>query len=542
LDSFIGILKISTIADQSRELWLFLVVPATQTCSLAACELVQVMDLLLPAQAEEPPQGNLAIFRTPMPKTVIQFLSTPEIQAIHDASLKVLRDAGVMVHHNDALELLEAAGARVDSARPVAHLPEGLVMDCVARAGKAYVLRGCDSRRTVRFGHGDLVQLSSPGQHRWLDPQTQRLRPPTIQDARQAIRLGDALPHVTFVGAMAQAAEVSEKYRDVVLTAELVRGTTKPTMAWIHNGQTAGYVLEIYRAVAGGEKALRERPMTEAFLEPISPLQLPKDGLDVVRQFVGAGQPVCVGPMAMTSGTAPATLAGTLAQENAEILAGLVVTQLFGPGTPMKYGGIPHILDPRTSICSFGSPEQALMAVAMVQMARFYGLPVYINVDLTDAKLLDAQAGMEKAATLALGALAGADMLGHAGICGTDHAGSLAWLVADNELMAYVKRIARGFDVSPDTLASEVIHTVGPAGNFLSESHTVQHFRQELWSPGPAWTRQAYGVWEQAGRTSMADRLASEADRILSAHQVEPLDEALGRELDRIVACARTAL
>jgi trimethylamine--corrinoid protein Co-methyltransferase len=354
--------------------------------------------------------------------------------------------------------------------------------------------------------------------------------------------LGDALRNITFVGAIAQPVEVSEKYREVVLTAELVKGTTKPTMAWTQNGKTARYVLEVYRVVAGGEKALRERPMTEAFLEPISPLQLPKDGLEMLREFIAAGQPVAVGPMALCSGTAPATLAGTLAQENAEILAGVVVTQLLGPGTPMKYGGIPHILDPRTSICSFGSPEQALMAVAMVQMGKFYGLPVYINVGLTDAKLLDAQAGMEKAATLALGALAGADMFGHAGICGTDNAGSLAWLMTDNEVMAYVKRIARGFEINPATLAAEVIQAVGPAGSFLAAEHTVEHFRQELWPPGPAWTRQGYSVWEQTGRTSMGERIAKEVTRVLRTHQVAPLDEALAREIDRIVARAGSEL
>lgn len=477
-----------------------------------------------------------------MPRPSIELLAPAEVQAIHDTSLAVLRDTGVMVHHPDVLKLLGEAGARVESARPIAHLPETLIMDSLERAGKSYVLHGRDPARVARFGHGDLVLLSSPGQHRWLDPTTRTLRAPTLPDARDAIRLGDALPHISFVGAIGQPVEISEKYREVVLTAELLKGTTKPTMAWTQNGRTARYVLELYRAVAGGEKPLRERPMTEAFIEPISPLQLPADGLDMLTEFIRAGQPVSVGPMAMTSGTAPATLAGTLAQENAEILAGVVVTQLLGPGTPMKYGGIPHILDPRTSICSFGSPEQALMAVAMVQMGRFYHLPVYINVGLTDSKTLDAQAGLEKAATLVLGALAGADMFGHAGICGTDHAGSLAWLLADNELMAYVKRIACGFDVNPDTLAAKVIDAVGPAGNFLAETHTVEHFRHELWSPGSAWTRQSYASWEQAGCASMAERIAGEVNRLVTTHSVPPLDEALQRELERIVACARAEL
>jgi trimethylamine--corrinoid protein Co-methyltransferase len=472
----------------------------------------------------------------------LQILTEQEIEAIRDAGLVILRDTGVMVHHEEILDLLGEAGARVDRDRKIARLPEPLVMDSVARAGRQYVLHGRDRQRTARFGHGDLVQMSSPGQYAWIDLETGRRRPATVQDTRDAIRLGDALENITIVGAMAQPETLPETYRDVVLTAELVKGTDKPTRCWVRNGMTARYVLEIYRTLAGGAAALRAAPMVEAFLEPISPLQLPKDGLDIVKTFAQAGQPVSIGPMAMTSGTAPGTLAGTLAQENAEILAGIVVTQLLAPGTPVTYGGIPHIMDPRTGICSFGSPEQGIMAVAMVQIARSYGLPVYINVGLTDAKLPDAQAGAEKAATLLLGVLAGADTFGHAGICGTDHAGSLLWLAFDDEVMSYLKRMRRGFVVDRDHLATGVVHAVGPAGNFLAEEHTVRYFRDEMWLPGPAWTRQTYDLWHSGGGTSFADRLRGRVQDILAAHRSAPLEAALAREIDRIVASAQRAI
>jgi len=472
----------------------------------------------------------------------IQFLSEKEVQAIHDASMVILTDTGVVVHHNAVLELLGEAGARVDWAHQIVRIPEQLVMDCVTRAGKKYLLHGRSPERVARFGYGDLVLMSSPGQYGWVDMETGHRRAPTVQDARNAIRLGDALSNVTIVGSMAMPEEVPAAYRDVFLTAELVKGTTKPTRVFVANGLTARYVLEIYRTIAGGDAALRERPMAETFLEPISPLQLPQEGLDVLIEFLRAGQSASFGPMAMASGTAPATLAGTLAQENAEVLTCLVITQVLAPGAPVTYGGIPHIMDPRTSICSFGSPEQALMAVAMVQIAHFYGLPVYINVGITDAKLPDAQAGVEKGATMVLGALAGADTFGHAGICGTDHGGSLPWLFIDNELMAYVKRIARGFEVNAETLATNVIGAVGPGGSYLAEEHTVRHFRHQIWLPGPAWTREMWESWDDTGRTSMGDRAVAEVRRILDTHKPEPIDEALAREIDRIVAAARREL
>jgi len=481
----------------------------------------------------------------------VQCLSEQEIQAVHEASLAILHDTGVRVPHGETLDLLADAGARVDRMREIAYLPEDLVMECIGRAAKEYVLYGrcADPAKecTARFGRrglgsDDLVLMSTPGQYAWVDWETGRRREPTTQDLHDAIRLGDALPHVTIVGAMAIVTDVPVEYRDVFLTAELVKGTVKPTRCFVADGRTARYVLEIYRTVAGGDKALRARPMVEAFFEPISPLQWPRDGLDVLAEFVRAGQPASFGPMAMTSGTAPGTLAGTLAQENAEVLSGIVVTQLLAPGTPVTYGGIPHVMDPRTSICSFGSPEQALMGMAMVQIARFYGFPVYVNVGITDAKVPDAQAGMEKGASMVLGVLAGANTFGHAGICGTDHGGSLPWLLIDNELMAYVKRIARGFEVNADTLATEVVHAVGPGGNYLAEEHTVRHFRHEIWIPGPMWMRDTWDGWESGGRTSMGERAASEVRRILAAHEPEPMDEALAQEVDRIVESARREL
>lgn len=472
----------------------------------------------------------------------VKVLSDKEIQAIHDTTLTILRNTGIMVHHADVLRLLEGSGAQINYHTRTARLPEKLVMDSVERAGKRHVLYGRDRDISARFGYGDLILMSTPGQFAWIDYQTHQPRPATVQDACDAIRLGDALPNITIVGSMAQPAEIPESYREVWLTAELVKGTGKPTRTWVNNGQTARYVLEIYRTIVGGEAALREHPMTEAFLEPISPLLLPKNGLDVLIEFVKAGQPVGIGPMAMTSGTAPSTLAGTLAQENAEILGGVVATQLLAPATPLTYGGIPHIMDPRTSICSFGSPEQALMAVAMTQMGHFYGFPVYINVGLTDGKILDAQTGIEKGATIILGALSGADTFGHAGICGADHGASLAWLVLDDELMAYVRRIVKGFEVDIDTLATEVVNAVGPRGSYLAEEHTVKHFRNEFWFPNLIWTRQAWDVWSSEGGKSIGDRVRDRVEQILATHKATPLDEAMIQEVDSIVEHARREL
>ncbi len=476
-----------------------------------------------------------------MAKLTMSLFSNRELQAIHNTSLAILRDVGVVIHHEGVLDRLAQAGAVVDRASKVARFNEDVVTQAVEGAGKQYVLHGRSPEQVARFGYGDSNLMSSPGQFGWFDHHSTTRRDPLLADARAAARLGDALPNVTIVGPMAVPADVPPPIRDVVLTAELVKNTGKPTRVWPVSRRSSHYVLEIYAAIAGGKEALRQRPMAEMFLEPISPLQLPKVGLDVLLEFIDYGQPVSLGPMVQASGTGPATLAGTLAQENAEILAGVVVTQTLAPGTPMMYGGIPHIMDPRTSICSFGSPEQGLMAVAMAEIGHYYGFPIYINVNLTDAKTLDAQAGMEKMGSLVLGILAGADLFGHAGIVGTDHGGSLSWLVADDEALSFAKRVARGFEVDDEMLALPVIAETGPTGNYLAHTHTVRHFRKELWIPNRTWTRETHEEWAADGRR-MEDRIVERADHLLATHEPEPIDPALAAEIDRIVEAARREL
>jgi len=477
-----------------------------------------------------------------MSKPRIEFLSNDDLQSIHATSLRILAEIGVVVHHHQVLAALADSGAQVVFSEKKARFNEAMVQSAIDRAAKQYVLYGRNQGQAARFGFGDMNLMSSPGQFSWFDYRSNNRREPCLADVKEAAKVGNALNNISIVGAMGVALDVPAPIRDIILTAELIKGTTKPTRCWPVTRGSSRYVLEMYAMLAGGKNALRERPMVETFLEPISPLQLPETGLDVMLEFLEYGQPVSIGPMSMVAGTGPATLAGTLTQENAEILAGIVAIQTMRPGTPVMYGGIPHIMDLRTSICSFGSPEQALMAIAMSQMGKFYGFPIYINVNLTDSKTLDVQAGMEKMGSFVSGALAGADLFGHAGIVGTDHGASLPWLVIDDEAMEYAKRLTRGFDISPETLALPVIADIGPGGNYLTHDHTLSHFRRELWSPRETWTRDTYDRWVSKGSQDMSSRAIERLNQIMNTHEPDPLDPKLSAEIDRIVECARREL
>lgn len=473
--------------------------------------------------------------------TKLTVLDDRGLDRVHGASMEILRTIGVRLPHAEARRLFREAGASVDEMAEVVRIPERLVWQSLESAGKTFTLYGRDLDRQARYGVGARNYNSIAGEALWVDDTCTHRRYAALDDVAVATRLADGLPLINLVGAMADPQDLPAAYRCVAVAATQVRQTTKPIHFWFHDRASARYVLELFAAVRGGEEGATRHPFAYPFLEPISPLQFPHHGIDLLFETARFSLPVPIGPMAQVGATAPGALAGTLAQENAEILAGVCITQLIKPGLPVCYGGIPHAFDMRTTQLIFSGPEQALMAVAMTQMGKRYGLPVYINVGLTDSKFPDAQAGMEAGITLICGVMAGADIFGHLGICGVDQASSLVMLLMQHEILGYVERVVQGVEVSDETLGLDVVRSVGPGGNFLAEAHTVRHFRKELWFPRLL-DREFWPNWVAQGARTMYDRCVAEKDRILREHTPEPMDEDTSREVDRVVDAARRHL
>lgn len=467
-------------------------------------------------------------------------LTDDQVRRIHNASLAILEKTGVTVPHDDMLRRFEDSGATVDRATQRVRIPADLVARSIQSAGKQFTLYGRDRSRTAAFGQGRRNYNGIAGEASWIDAIGGPRRFATMKDVATASRCCDALSHINIAGAMADPHETAAHYRCVEVCATMLRNTTKPITFWYHDRHSAKYINEILIALRGSEQAAAEFPLCYPFLEPISPLRFPFNGIDLLYETARLNLPVPVGPMAQMGVSAPCTVAGTMAVENAEILAGVCITQLIKPGMPVCYGGICHAFDMRTTQMIFCGPEQAIFGVAMTQMGKHYGLPVYINVGLTDSKRPDAQAGMEAGITLALGAAAGADIFGHMGICGVDQATSLDMLVLQNEIIGYVESTMREISFSDEALGLDLVEAVGPGGNFIDTMHTAEHFRQELWMP-KLLDRQYYQAWHDAGAASMEDRCRAEAQRLLAVQKPEPIPDDLDRALDDIVRSARNA-
>lgn len=465
----------------------------------------------------------------------LEALGREGLERIDGAARRILERTGVEIPHQEALRLFAQAGARVDETSGRVRIPSGLVDECLLASGRTFTLFGRDRSRQARFGLGERNYNTTAGQAYWIEGSGAR-RFASLEDVGRAARIGDVLERIDIVGAMSDPHEIDVSYRCLEVAAALFRATTKPVLFWFHDRRSAAWVLELLGIITGGETA--RFPPTFPFLEPISPLRFPENGVDILFETSKVPLPVPIGPMAQAGMSAPATLAATLAQETAEILAGVCLTQLIRAGTPICFGGIPHAFDMRTTQLVFSGPEQGLMAVAMTQVGKSYGFPVYVNVGLTDSKTLDAQAGLEIGISLALGALAGADIFGHLGIAGVDQGSSLEMLVFQHEAVEFVERILRSFEVDDGTLALDLIDSVGPGGSFIAEEHTVRHFRKELWTPRLL-DRQFWQSWVEDGRRDTLARARERLAQLEASYTPKPLADDAEREVRRLLERAR---
>ncbi|MBN2323262.1 MAG: trimethylamine methyltransferase family protein [Spirochaetes bacterium] len=465
-----------------------------------------------------------------------EMLPEDALGRIHEKSLAILETIGVRVPHEGLLRFLSDYGARVDQKTSTVTFPEETVMRAIETAGKRHILYGRDRSNTAEFGYGKYNFNGTSGQYQIVDDKIRARRRPTLADLREAIAVGNGLDSINIVGAIVVPQDIPSDGSDLVVLYELLLSTAKPFCFWVFDGSAARAAIEMMSAAAGGAAELSSHPFYEILVEPVSPLSYRKEGLDILLEFAKAGLPVNVCPMVQVGASGPCSLSGTIAQENAEILSGVVLTQAVRPGLPVTYGCIPHVFDMKAAMISFGSPEQALLAAAMTQLGKSYVFPVYSNTGLSDSKVIDAQFGIESAATLVFGAAAGADIFGHLGITGADNAASFLQLIIDDELASYCRRLFSGFGLDDLDETLEEIGKVGIGGNFFGTDMTVRNFKREIWYP-ELFDRRAWDSWESDGGRDTLDAAIEKKGRLLKEAKENPVspDEKLALELGRIL-------
>ncbi len=296
----------------------------------------------------------------------------------------------------------------------------------------------------------------------------------------------------------------------------------------------ARHTMEMAGILFGEE--IGDKPVTVGLINSLSPLGYSDESLGALMVYARHRQPVLIAALAMAGSTGPITLAGLLAMQTAELLAGVVLTQLISPGTPAVYGSTSTNIDMKTGALAIGSPELSLMISAHAQLARYYGLPSRSGGALSDASFPDAQAGFESMFGLLTTINSGVDFVLHAGgILSSYLAYSFEKLVLDDEMCGMMRRYEEGIEVAPETLAYDVIANVGADGNYLMEMHTVKRCRTEFWAPAVV-DRTGLEEWMAGGRKRAVDRAHQRCQELLAEHQDPPLDETTVRQLEAYIA------
>ena len=453
-------------------------------------------------------------------------LTDEQVKQIHKASLTVLAQTGVQVEEPEALRLFKEAGADVDGNR--VRLPQSLVEDAVDKAPSRVVLAGRDPEHDLIL-EGARVHIGTGGAAlQVLDLETGGIRKAVLRDVADMARIVDVLGNIHFYLIPIYPTDLPKETVEINKYYAALANTTKHVQAGVYTIQGIRDVVEMSERIMGGAEPLRERPIVSFITSwMVSPLKFATDVTMLLIEICRQRMPVVLSAAPMAGSTAPVTLAGMLAQLNAEQLAGLTLTQLVQPGCPVLIGPIPATADMRSGKYLGGSVELGLCNAAITQLAHFYHVPIYNSAGMTEAKIPDIQAGIEKAQSVIQVALAGANFIHHAAGMLEDMS-TIAYeqFVIDNELLGLAMRAVRGIEVNDDTLALDVIDRIGPGGHYLMDEHTLRYMRTEHYYPSAVFDRQGRQMWEQAGGTDAWARAKDVARRILAEHRPEPLDPA----------------
>ncbi len=397
--------------------------------------------------------------------------------------------------------------------------PRAMVEDYIDMAAKHFPLHGRDPDRSIEVG-GDRVHFGTGGAAvQTLDIETARYRPSTLQDLYDFTRLQDRLPNVSWFTRCCVATDVADNFDlDVNTVYALLRGTTKPVATSFTLADHVAPIVDLLDIAAGGQGAFSKRPFVKAHISPvISPMRFGEDAVDVTFACIDHNIPISAITAAQSGATAPATLAGFLAQSLAETLGSLLMVNCISPGYPMVFSNWPLVIDLRTGAFCGGGGEITVLNAASAQLSNSLGLPSGVASSMTDAKAIDAQYGVEKGLTALAAGLAGGNLIYESsGMMAALLGASFEGFVLDNEMIGQVYRTLRGVEVSEETLGFDAIcEAVLGEGHFLGSDQTLAAMERDYYYP-PHADREAPSKWEETGSEDAWTRAKRTAKELLA--------------------------
>jgi trimethylamine--corrinoid protein Co-methyltransferase len=471
----------------------------------------------------------------------LRLLDDPLLTRILDEARHVLATVGVEVPNDAAAELLLAHGARRDE-RGRLRLTADLVDRALATAPRAVRLFDVLGRQTHELA-GDAVYFT-PGSAaiHVLDGETGRIRPPSTADYVRHAKVVAGLAHVAAQSTALIPADVPEGIQDSYrLFLSLLLGE-KPVVTGAFGAGGFEVMRGLQLAVRGTAEALREKPLCVFSCCPTAPLKWSVETSQNVIDCARAGVPVELVSMPLAGFVAPVTLVGSVVQHAAETLSGVVLSQLAAPGAPVVWGGSPAIFDVRHETTPMGAIETMMLDCANAEVGKRLGLPTQGYIALSDAKALDAQAGLETGMGAVLAGLSGINSVSGPGMLDFESCQSLEKLVLDDEIAGMVARLRRGIEPREDFPSRALFEELLQEGHLLIAAHTRKHRREQVRDSSPLVERAPLGRWREEGETTLQERARREVERRLAAWTPSRLPDDAKRALrERMEHAARAA-
>jgi len=460
-------------------------------------------------------------------------LTVKQLEDIHSASCRILNEVGVVVHHDEALEILNKAGAYTDQSGRT-YIPEVLVKKAIKSAPSRITIYNRLGSPVMWLEGSNCYFGAGSDTLFFFDPVSGERKPWKTEDVKKALYVLDYLPNIDFAMSMGMLSDVDKRMINRVQYALMLKNSIKPQVVVAEDGETLKDIIKMASCAVGGKEKLQYQPIFALYCEPTSPLQLPYESLDKLLLAAENKVPVNFACGALAGATTPVTVAGAVAQANAEALCGLVVHQLKNPGAPFLFGYGNSPLDMRSMQAIYAVPEALLLHGCVCDLARYYSLPSWGYAGCSSSKVCDEQAVLEATMFTVMGALQGCNLMHDVFYIDSGRAGSLELLVLMDEVISRARHMLKGVNTSEEYLGVEAIKRVGPAGNFLGDQHTAKHFK-ENWQPAVS-DFNSYEVWTALGSKTTGERIKEKIKKIIETHRPAALSPDVEKCIDSIIA------
>jgi trimethylamine--corrinoid protein Co-methyltransferase len=461
-------------------------------------------------------------------KPTFRLLSDEQQSAIAATAFELLERVGVKLTESEAQALLYGAGAHIEGGQ--VYIPAHLVEEAIQSAPQGISIYMRDGELTMRLEGYNYYYGAHTDAPDVLDPFTYQRRPCQEEDVRCNASLIDALPNISYTTASGLVSDRRSEIADRVSLTQCLKNSTKPVLAMPVTLQALVDGREMAALAVGGEDALRAQPLLIVYSEPVSPLVHPDESVRKLLYCAEHEIPLVYTPYAAMGGTAPLSQVAIIAQMCAESLSGLVIHQLKRRGAPYIFGGMPSVMDMKTTIFSYGAPEFLLGNSLMAEMAHYFKLPNFGTAGTSDSQVFDGQAVLEVTLSCIMAALSGANLVHDVGLLGNATIVMPDMIVATDEIINMTRHLLPEMQVNEEALALNVIHDVGPGGEFVTHPHTLHHF-QDVWYPDLLY-RGGAKAWGEAGQLTFEQRVNARTRELIESHQPEPLPDDVVEQID----------